>query len=67
MKSRNKKKTRKTGFKKLTLKLPRAKIKKRHGCGDVKDPNFVPANTQKRRAGRMIKRMKRMAEQGAAA
>ena len=68
MNSRRKKKIRKTGFKKITVKFPRVKIKKRgSGCGEDKDPNYVPRNTQKRRDGRKIRTMKRMAEQGKAA
>jgi hypothetical protein len=67
MKARNKKVTRKTGFKKLTLKLPRAKIKKRFACREPKDPNYVTPNTQARRDGRKIRIMKRVAKQGKAA
>jgi hypothetical protein len=67
MNSRRKKKIRKTGFKKITVKFPRIKIKKRGSGLGEKDHDFVPQNTQKRRDGRKIRTMKRMAEQGKAA
>lgn len=67
MNSRRKKKIRKTGFKKITVKFPRVKIKKRgSGCGPVEDDGieYVSKLAQKRRDGRKIRTMKRMAEQG---
>ncbi|HEX6429556.1 MAG TPA: hypothetical protein VF008_17810 [Niastella sp.] len=67
MKARNKKKTQKTGFKKLTVKLPRAKIKKRFACREPKDPNYITQHTQAHHAGRKIRVMKRLAKQGTAA
>jgi hypothetical protein len=68
MNLRRKKKTRKTGFKKITIKFPRVKIKRRgSGCGVKEDPDYVTPHTQRRRDGRKIRTMKRMAEQGKAA
>ena len=64
MKARNKKKIKKTGFKKITVILPRTKPKKRFACREPKDPNYVTPNTQARRAGRKIRTTRRKAQQG---
>lgn len=65
MNSRRKKKIRKTGFKKITVKFPRVKIKKRgSGCGQLEDTEYVSRHAERRQAGRKIRTMKRMAEQG---
>ena len=67
MNARRKKKIRKTGFKKITVIFPRVKIKKRGSGLGEKDRDFEPKHTQRRKAGRMIKKMKRLAEKGVAA
>jgi hypothetical protein len=64
MKARNRTKIRKTGFKKITVILPRTKVKKRFACREPKDPNYVTPNTQARREGRKIRVAKRSAAQG---
>ncbi|THU40820.1 hypothetical protein FAM09_01525 [Niastella caeni] len=65
MKLRNKKTVRNRGYKKKKVIVPRAKIKQRGGgCHDEKDPDFIPRHIQERRAGRMIRKMRRMAENG---
>ncbi len=67
MKARNKIKIKKTGFKKITVILPRTKVKKRFACREPKDPNYVTPNTQARREGRKIRVANRIAAQGKAA
>lgn len=69
MHSKRQKKTRKTGFKRKTIKFPRVKIKKRgSGCGVLdEDIEYVSRHSQARRDGRKIRTMKRLAMQGKAA
>jgi hypothetical protein len=62
MKERNKRKIRKAGFKKLRVIVPRKKLRKKGGSCRTVDYDFEPLKTQQRRAGRMIRKGRGMAQ-----